>query len=86
MFLNEPGVLYDAAKASHLQDIPIMAGCDPDAVLWQELALKTRTATPNLTPVLTRTGYKSRTTWVRVLPISHKHQVQVQKVRKSFHC
>ena len=29
IFLNAPGVWYDAAKALHVQDIPIMAGSYP---------------------------------------------------------
>ena len=77
MSLNEPGVMYDTAKAPDLQDIPVMARCDPNAMLWQEQALKTHTATPNLTPVLTRTGYQYRTTWVKGVPISHKSEIQV---------
>ena len=40
MSLNEPGALYDATKAPDLQDVPIMAKCDPDAMVWQEQALK----------------------------------------------
>ena len=45
MSLNEPD-----AKALDLQDMPIMAECDPDAMLWQEQALRGCTATLNLTP------------------------------------
>ena len=60
--LNEPEVVYDPANVSDLQDIPIMAGCDPDAMLWQEQALKTRTYTSNITPILTRKGYQYQTT------------------------
>ena len=41
MSLNEPGALYDATKAPDLQDVPIMAKCDPDTMVWQEQALKT---------------------------------------------
>ena len=59
---NKPGALYDAAKAPDLQDVPVMAKCDPDAMVWQEQALKTQAAHPNLTPVLTRTGHQYRTT------------------------
>ena len=77
MSLNEPGALYDAAKALDLQDVPVMAKCDPDAMLWQEQALKTGAVCPNLTPVLTRTGHQYRTTWVKGVPISHKNEVQV---------
>ena len=77
MSLNEPGALYDAAKAPDLQDIPVMAQCDPDAMLWQERALKTQAANPSLTPVLTRTGHQYRTTWVKGVPISHKGEVHV---------
>ena len=36
MSLHEPGVVYKAAKAPDLQDIPIMTGCDPHAMLWQK--------------------------------------------------
>ena len=46
-------------------------------MLWQEQALKTRAATPNRPPVLTRTGYQYRSTWVKGVPISHEHEVQV---------
>ena len=77
MSLNEPGALYDAAKAPDLQDVPIMAKCDPDAMVWQEQALKTQAVCPNLIPVLTRTGHQYRTTWVKGVPISHKGEVQV---------
>ena len=65
MSLNEPGVPYDTANASDFQDTPITAGCDPDAMLWQEKALKTRTDTPNLTLILNRTGYQYQTTLVQ---------------------
>ena len=64
-------------KAPDLEDVPIMAKCDPDAMVWQEQALKTQAVRPNLTPVLTRMGYQYRTTWVRGVPISHKDEVQV---------
>ena len=79
MSLDEPGVMYDAAKAPDLKDIPVFAGCEPDAMLWpeQEQALKSHTTTPNLTPVLTRAGYLYRTTWITGVPISHKREVQV---------
>ena len=77
MSLNKPGALYDAAKAPDLQDVPIMAKCDPDAMIWQEQALKTKAVCPNVTPVLTRTGHKYHTTWVKGVPISHKGEVQV---------
>ena len=77
MSLNDPGALYDAAKAPHLQDVPVMAKCDPDAMVWQEQALKTEAAHPSLTPVLTRTGHQYRTTWVKGVPIFHKSEVQV---------
>ena len=77
MSLNEPGALYGAAKAADLQDVPVMAICDPDAMVWQEQALKTQAARPSLTVVLTRTGHKYRTTWVKAVPISHKGEVQV---------
>ena len=77
MSLNEPGALYDATKALDLQDVPIMAKCDPDAMVWQEQALKTQTTHPRLTPILTRTGHQYRTTWVKGVPISHNSEVQV---------
>ena len=77
MSLNEPGALYHAAKALDLQDVPIMAKCDPDAMMWQEQALKTQAVCTSLTPVLTRTGHHYRTTWVKGVPISHKGEVQV---------
>ena len=54
MSLNEPGALYDAAKAPDLQDMPVMARCDPDAMVLQEQALKTQAAHPSLAPVVTR--------------------------------
>ena len=60
MALNEPGVVYDEAKASDLHQIPIMAGCDPDAILLQEKALRTRNDTLNVTPILTRRGTNTR--------------------------
>ena len=77
MSLIEPGALYDAAKAPDLQDVLVMAKCDPNAIVWQEHALKTQAAHPSLTPVLTRTGHQYRTTWVKGVPISHKGEVQV---------
>ena len=77
MSLNEPGALYNAAKAPDLQDVPVMARCDPDAMVWQEQALKTQAAHPSLTPILTRTGHQYRSTWVKGVPISHKSEVQV---------
>ena len=77
MSLNEPGALYDAAKAADLQDVPVMAKCDPDAMVGQEQALKTQAAHPSLTPVLTRTGPQYRTAWVKGVPISHNSEVQV---------
>ena len=77
MFLNEPGALYNAAKGPDLQDVPVMAGCDPDAMLWQEQALKTRVTHPSLTPIVARTGHQYRTTWVKGVPICHKSEVQV---------
>ena len=77
MSLNKPGALYDAAKAPDLQNVPVMARCDPDAMVWQEQALKTQAAHPSPTPILTRTGYQYRTTWVQGVPISHKSEVQV---------
>ena len=77
MSLKEPGVVYDPAKASDLQDIPIMAGCDPDAMLLQEQALKTRRDTPILSPIVTRTGYQYQTTWVKGVSISHKCEIHV---------
>ena len=77
MCLSEPGALYDAANARDLQDVPVMARCDPDAMVWQERALKTQAAHPSLTPILTRTGHQYRTTWVKGVPISHKSEVQV---------
>ena len=72
MSLNQPGALYDKAKAADLQDVPVMARCDSDAMVWQEKALKTQAAHPSLTPILTRTGHQYRTTWVNGVPISHK--------------
>ena len=77
MSLNEPGALYDAAKAPDLQDVPILAKCNPDAMVWQEQAVKTQAVCPNITPVLTRTGHRYHTTWVKGVPISHKREVQV---------
>ena len=77
MSLSKSGTLYDAAKAMDLQDVPIMAKCDPDAMVWQEQALKTQAVCPNTAPVLTRTGHKYHTTWVKGVPISHKGEVQV---------
>ena len=77
MPLNEPGALYDAPKALDLQDMLVMAECDPDAMLWQKRALKTQAAHPTLTPILARTERQYRTTWVKGLPISHKSEVQV---------
>ena len=50
MSLNEPGALYNAAKTPDLQAVPVMAKCDPNAMVWQEQALKTQTAHPSLTP------------------------------------
>ena len=77
MSLNKPGALYNAAKAPDLQDVPVMARCDPDEMVWQEQALKNQAAHPNLTPILTRTGHQYRTTWVKGVPISHRREVQV---------
>ena len=77
MSLKEPGALYDAAKAPDLQDVPIMAKCDLDAMVWQKQALKTQAVCPNLTPVLTRTGHRYRITWVKGVPKSHKGEVKV---------
>ena len=74
---NEPCALYDAPKAADLQDLPVMARCDLDTMLWQEQALKTQAAHPSLTPILARTGHQYRTTWVKGVPISHKSEVQV---------
>ena len=50
MSLNEPGALYDAAKAPDLQDVPVIAKCDPDAMVWQKQALKTQAVCPNQHP------------------------------------
>ena len=77
MSLNEPGALYDAAKARDLQDVPVMAGCDPDTILWREQALKTQMTQPSLTPILARKGHQWRTTWVKGVLISHKTEVPV---------
>ena len=77
MSLNEPGVVYNTTKASGLQDIPIMAECDPDAMLWQEQAIKTRTDTPKHTAILTRTGYLYHATWVKGVPISQTRKIAV---------
>ena len=74
---NEPGALCDAAKAPDLQDVPVLAGCDPDAMLWQEQALKTQLTHPSLTPILARMGHQCQTTWVKGVPVSHKREVQV---------
>ena len=46
-------------------------------MVWQEQALETQAVCPNVTPVLTRTGHKYHTTWVKGVPISHKGEVQV---------
>ena len=77
MSLNEPGVMYDAAKAPDLQGVPVMARCDPDAMLWQEQALQPQAAHPSLTLILARTRHQYRTTWVKGVPISNKSEVQV---------
>ena len=77
MSLNEPGVLYNTVKAPDLQDVPVMARCDPDAMLWQEQALKTHVTHPSLNPILATTGHQYRTTWVTGVPISHKREVLV---------
>ena len=76
MSLNEPGALHDAAKAPDLQDVPVMARCNPDAMLWQEQALKTQVAHPSLTPILARTRHRYCTTCVKGVGISHKSEVQ----------
>ena len=60
--------------------MPVMAKCDPDGMVWQEQALKTQAAHPNLTPVLTRTGPQYCTTWVKGVPMSHKSEVQVHSI------
>ena len=73
MSLNAPGALYDP----DLQDLPVMAKCDPEAMVWQEQALKTQEAHPRLTPVLNRTEHQYGTTWVKGVPISHESEVQV---------
>ena len=77
MSLNKPGVVYDTAKLPDLRDIPVMAGCDADTMPWQKKALKSHTSGPDFTPILTRTGYQYRTTWVKGVPISHKGEIQV---------
>ena len=77
MSLIKPGVVYDTVKAPDQEDLPIIAGCDPNAMLWQKQALKTRTTTPDLTPILSRTGYQYHTTLVKGVPISHKREVQI---------
>ena len=77
MSLSEPGALYDVAKAPDLQDVPVMVKCDPDAMVWQDKALKPQATRSNLTPVLTKTGHQYRTTWVKGVPISHTGEVQV---------
>ena len=46
-------------------------------MLSQEQALKTLTDTPNLTTILTRTGYQYQTTWVKGVSMSHKREVHV---------
>ena len=78
MSLNKPGALYDAAKAPDQQDVPVMARCDPEAMVWQEQALRTQAAQPSIAPIVTRTGHQYRNTWVKGVPISHKSEVQVQ--------
>ena len=77
MSLSEPGILYDAVKAPDLQDVPVMAGCDPNAMLWQEQAPKTQVPHPSFTPILAGTGHHYGSTWVKEVPISHKSEVQV---------
>ena len=77
MSLNESGVLYDAVKAPHLRDAPVMAECDRVAMLWKGQALKTQVTHPSLTAVVARTGHQCRTTWVKREPISDKGEVQV---------
>ena len=44
-------VFYDAAKLPDLHYVPVMAGIDPDAMLWQEQALKTQVTHSSLTPI-----------------------------------
>ena len=39
MSLNEPGILYHNTEASALRDIPVMAMCNPDAMLSVDQAL-----------------------------------------------
>ena len=56
MSLHKPGALYHAAKAPDLQDVPVMAGCIPDAMLWQEQALKTQVAQPTPTYIVASTA------------------------------
>ena len=73
---NERSV-YNATKAPDLQDVPMMAGCDPNAMLWREQVLKTRATTPYFTPLLTRIEYEYHTTWFKGVPICHKSEVQV---------
>ena len=77
MSLNEPRAVYNAAKAPDLQDVPAIAGCDPNAILWQEHTLETQVTHPSLIPILARTGHQYRTTWVKGVPISQKKEVQV---------
>ena len=77
MSLNQTGVPYNTAKAPDLQDIPIMAGCDHNGMLWQEQALKTCGTTEKLTPVLTRMGNQYHTTWVKGVPISYNSDFQI---------
>ena len=77
MSLNEPGITCEKTKALDLQDIPVMAACNLDAMLWQVQALNTQAIIPDLTPLLTRLRYQYHTTWVKGVPISHQQEVQV---------
>ena len=82
MSVKEPGVVHDPATSSDLQGMPIMAGSDSDPMLWQEQALKTRTDTPNLTSILTRTAYQYQTIWVKGVPTSHRREIHVHVHRQ----
>ena len=73
---HHPHVPQRTTKAPDLQDVRVMAKCDPDAMLWQEQALKTQVTHPSLTTILPGTGHQYRTTWVKGVPISNRSEVQ----------
>ena len=72
MSLNKPGALYDAARAPDLQDVPVMAKCDPDALVWQEQALKTQAAHPSGPPSSPGRDTDTATRGSRVCPYPTK--------------